>query len=96
MNQFSNRESESDKQLEQYIQSMNPETVAQLSRPSSAAIQVIERYLGEMLGGLPSEHFEVKVTTDREQLGQLLASAMMSGYLLHNAEQRLALEQTMD
>jgi Protein of unknown function (DUF760) len=47
-----------------------------------------------LLGGLPSQHFEITVTTSREDLGRLLASAMMSGYFLRSAEQRLAFEQS--
>lgn len=81
--------------LWQYVQSMNPETVAQLSKPSSEVVQVIERNIVGMLGTLPSEHFGVTITTSREHLGRLLASAMISGYFLHNAEQRMAFETSM-
>ena len=48
-----------------------------------------------MLGGLPSEGFDVSVTTSRENLGRLLASAMMGGYFLKGAEQRLAMETSI-
>jgi Protein of unknown function (DUF760) len=44
------------------------------------------------LGNLPSEHFGISVTTSRESLGRLLASAMISGYFLRNAEQRMDFE----
>ncbi|MEL6816865.1 MAG: DUF760 domain-containing protein, partial [Cyanobacteria bacterium J06598_3] len=40
-------------------------------------------------------HFDVTVTTNRENLGRLLASAMMSGYFLRGAEQRLAFEEQL-
>lgn len=73
---------------------MNPETVAQLSKPGSGEVlQVMERNIIGLLGGLPSEHFGVTITTSREHLGRLLASAMMSGYFLRNAEQRLQFER---
>ncbi|NEP17074.1 MAG: DUF760 domain-containing protein [Leptolyngbya sp. SIO4C1] len=85
-----------DNLLLRYVQSMNPETVAQLSRPVSAEVmQVMEHNIIGLLGGLPSQHFDVTVTTSREQLGRLLASAMMSGYFLKGAEQRLAFEQSI-
>lgn len=77
-----------------YVQSLNPEIVAQLSKPSLEAGQVMERNLVSMLGNLPHEHFGVTITTSREQLGRLLASAMMSGYFLHNAEQRMVFEKS--
>jgi hypothetical protein len=72
--------------LWQYMQSMSPETAAQLSKPESLEVlQVMERNIIGLLGGLPSEQFDVTVTTSREHLGRLLASAMMSGYFLRNA-----------
>lgn len=85
---------ESKNPLWQYVQSMHPETVAQLSKPGSGEVlQVMERNLVGLLGGLPSEHFDVTVTTSREHLGRLLASAMMSGYFLRNAEHRMQFER---
>lgn len=84
---------ESGNQLWNYVQSLSPETVAQLSRPTSPeAFQVMERNIIGLLGALPPEHFNVMITTSREDLGRLLASAMMSGYFLRNAEQRLTFE----
>lgn len=55
----------------------------------------MERSLVEMFGNLPSEHFGVTITTSRENLGQLLASAMINGYFLRNAEQRMAFEKSL-
>jgi len=73
--------------LWQYMQSLSPETAARLSKPSSSEVlQVMERNIMGLLGGLPSENFDVTITTDREHLGQLLASAMMSGYALRSVE----------
>lgn len=79
-----------------YLQSLSPETIAQLSRPASLDVfQVMERNIIGMLGALPSEHFNVMITTSREDLGRLLASAMMSGYFIHNAEQRMMFEKSL-
>ncbi|MEO1210368.1 MAG: DUF760 domain-containing protein [Cyanobacteria bacterium J06638_20] len=84
-------------QLLQYVQEMSPETIAKLSKPESREVfQVMERNMVGLLGGLPSEHFDIAVTTSREHLGRLLVSAMMSGYFLRNAEQRLAFERSLD
>jgi len=81
--------------LWQYVQSMNPETVARLSRPASPEVfHVMERNIIGLLGSLPSEQFGITISTSRENLGRLLASAMMSGYFLRNAEQRMAFEQS--
>ncbi len=55
----------------------------------------MERNIMGMLGSLPSEHFSMMVSTNRENLGRLLASAMMSGYFLRNAEQRMDFEKAL-
>jgi len=79
-----------------YVQTLGPETIAQLSKPESSEVfQVMERNIIGLLGNLPSEHFGVTVSTSREHLGRLLASAMMSGYFLRNAEQRMGFEKSL-
>ncbi|MGB0560236.1 MAG: DUF760 domain-containing protein [Spirulinaceae cyanobacterium] len=82
-----------DNPLLQYLQNLGQEQTLQLSQPSPEALQVMEQQVVGTLGHLPGEQFAVNITTSREQLGRLLASAMVSGYFLHKAEQRLALEQ---
>lgn len=82
--------------LWQYVQSLSPETVTRLSKPNSAEVfQVIENNIVGLLGSLPSEHFGVDITTSRENLGRLLASAMIGGYFLRNAEQRMVFEKSL-
>ena len=44
---------------------------------------------------LPGEHFEVKVTANRDNLANMLASAMMTGYFLRQMEQRKELEENL-
>ncbi|MBL1210019.1 DUF760 domain-containing protein [Geminocystis sp. GBBB08] len=79
-----------------YLQSLTPETISQLSQPQSQEVfQVMERNIMGMLGTLPAEHFGVMISTNRENLGRLLASAMMSGYFLRNAEQRMDFEKAL-
>ncbi len=96
VSEFFDSDAESSNLLWQYVQSMSPETIAQLSKPSSSEVfQVMERNIVGLLGNLPSEHFGISVTTSRENLGRLLASAMISGYFLHNAEQRMAFEKSL-
>jgi hypothetical protein len=82
--------------LLQYVQALQPEVASKLSRPNSQeVIQAIEQNVVSLLGGLPNDAFDVTITTNREALGQLLASAMMNGYFLRNAEQRFAIEQSL-
>ncbi|NET01328.1 MAG: DUF760 domain-containing protein [Sphaerospermopsis sp. SIO1G2] len=90
VSEFFNGESDRSNVLLQYLKSLSPETVTQLSKPSSSEVfQVMERNIVGLLGNMPSEHFGVTITTNRESLGKLLASAMMSGYFIRNAEQRM-------
>ncbi|MEB3343064.1 DUF760 domain-containing protein [Okeania sp.] len=82
--------------LWQYVQSMSPDTVSHLSKPNSQEVfQVMERNIVGLLGNLPSEQFNVSITTSRENLGKLLASAMLSGYFIRNAEQRMTFENSL-
>ena len=70
--------------------------ISRLSQPASPEVlQLMEQNIQSMLGILPANNFEVMITTDREQLANLLASAMMNGYFLKTAEQRMALEQSV-
>lgn len=96
VSEFFGGDAESANKLWQYVQSMTPETIAQLSNPGSKEVfQVMERNIIGMLGALPSEHFDVTITTSREHLGRLLASAMVGGYFLRNAEQRMNFEKSL-
>ncbi|MBE9034848.1 DUF760 domain-containing protein [aff. Roholtiella sp. LEGE 12411] len=93
VSEFFNSESETGNFLWQYVKSLSSETVTQLSKPTSPEVfQVMERNIVGLLGNLPPEHFGVTITTSRESLGRLLASAMISGYFLRNAEQRMDFE----
>ncbi|MGB7084461.1 MAG: DUF760 domain-containing protein [Phormidesmis sp.] len=94
--EYMDAKSAKDNSLLRYVQTMEPETITQLSRPASSEVmQVMEHNVIGLLGGLPSPQFDVAVTTNRENLGRLLASAMMSGYFLRGAEQRLAFEEQL-
>lgn len=84
-----------DNELWQYVQSLSPETVTQLSQPKSKEVfQIIEHNIIGLLGNLPTDNFDVAISTNRENLGRLLASAMMSGYFLRNVEQRMTFEES--
>lgn len=81
--------------LWQYVQSLSPETHAQLSQPESREVaEIIEHNIISLLGNLPHESFDVAINTNRDSLGRLLATAMMSGYFLRNAEQRMSFEKS--
>ncbi|BAY16114.1 hypothetical protein NIES21_19370 [Anabaenopsis circularis NIES-21] len=83
-------------QFWQYVQSLNRDTVVQLSKPDSAEVlQLIQQAIVAMLGNLPHDRFNTVITTNREELGKLLGSAMVDGYFLRNAEQRFQIERNL-
>lgn len=83
-------------QFLQYVQSLNRDTVLQLSKPDSPEVlQLIQQAIVAMLGNLPDDKFNTVITTSREELGQLLGAAMVDGYFLRNAEQRFQIEKVL-
>ena len=93
-NRFFTEQSESVNELMQYVKTLTPDSIARLSQPDEEVRQMMEQTLQTMLGALPHQNFNVTVTTSRENLGQLLASAMMNGYFLRSAQQRMAIEKS--
>jgi hypothetical protein len=80
-------------QLLKYLQHQPPEVLAQVAKSITPEVkQVISHNVQGLVGMLPSEAFNVKVTTDRDNLAGLLASAMMTGYFLRQMEQRMEME----
>ena len=82
--------------LIQYLQDQSPDVLHRVAKSASNDIQDIIRHnVQGLLGMLPGEQFEVKITASREQLASLLASAMMTGYFLRQMEQRKELEESL-
>lgn len=83
-------------QLLQYLQHQAPEVLAQVARSVTPEVkQIISHNVQGLVGMLPGEAFNVKITTDRDNLAGLLASAMMTGYFLRQMEQRMHMEDIM-
>lgn len=83
-------------QLLKYLQHQSPEVLARVAKSVSPEIkQIISQNVQGLVGVLPSEAFNVQITTDRENLAGLLASAMMTGYFLRRMEQRMELESSI-
>ncbi|NMF84066.1 DUF760 domain-containing protein [Nodosilinea sp. P-1105] len=83
-------------ELLKYLQHQSPEVLSRVAQSVSGEIkQIIAHNVQGLVGVLPTEGFNVQVTTDRENLAGLLASAMMTGYFLRQMEQRMELEHTV-
>ncbi len=82
--------------LIQYLQDQSPDVLQRVAKSASSDIQDIIRHnVQGLLGMLPGEQFEVKVTANKDNLASLLASAMMTGYFLRQMEQRKELEESL-
>jgi putative heme iron utilization protein len=82
--------------LMQYLQQQNPEILARIAQNASPEIKdIIQHNVQGLVGLLPDDDFDVQITTDRENLGNLLASAMMTGYFLHQMEHRMNLDASL-
>ncbi|MGA7937319.1 MAG: DUF760 domain-containing protein [Kovacikia sp.] len=80
-------------QLLKYLQHQPPEVLALVAKSATSEVkQIISHNVQGLVGMLPSEAFNVKITTDRDNLAGLLASAMMTGYFLRQMEQRMEME----
>jgi hypothetical protein len=86
-------EQEETNQLIHYLQQQHPETLTRIAQSASPEIkQIITQNVQGLVGMLPSEDFHVQISTDRDNLANLLASAMMTGYFLGQMEQRKNLD----
>lgn len=84
---------ENPNQLLKYLQHQPPEVLASVAQSVSPEIkQIISQNVQGLVGMLPAESFNVQITTDRDNLAGLLASAMMTGYFLRQMEQRMQLD----
>ena len=82
--------------LIQYLQEQSPDVLQRVAKSATGDIQDIIRHnVQGLLGMLPGEQFDVKVTASKDNFASLLASAMMTGYFLRQMEQRKELEQTL-
>ena len=82
--------------LIEYLRQQQPEVLARIAQSASPEIkEIISQNVQGLVGMLPSGDFNIKVTTDRENLAHLLASAMMTGYFLCQVEKRMDLEESL-
>ncbi len=83
-------------ELMEYLRQQHPEILAKVAQSASPEIkQIISQNVQGLVGMLPAGDFNIKVTTDRENLANLLASAMMTGYFLCQMEQRMDLDEIL-
>ncbi|MGB0561940.1 MAG: DUF760 domain-containing protein [Spirulinaceae cyanobacterium] len=83
--------------LLQYLKQQHPEVLEQVAQSATQEVrQIIYQNVQGLVGMLPSEEFNMQIVTDRDNMANLLASAMMTGYFLRRMEQRMELDATLD
>lgn len=83
--------------LMDYLQRQHPEILEKVAQSASTEIkEIISQNVQGLVGILPGEDFKVQITTDRDHLANLLASAMMTGYFLGQMEQRHKLDVNLE
>lgn len=93
---FNSEEEQQSNLLLQYLQQQQPEMLEEIAQSATPEIrQIISQNVQGLVGMLGSEEFNVQITTDRENMANLLASAMMTGYFLRRMEQRMELDRTL-
>ena len=91
-----NNDSNDENDLIQYLQKQSPEVLQRVAKSASEDIQEIIRHnVQGLLGMLPTDQFDVKITSSKDNIANLLSSAMMTGYFLRQMEQRKQLEETL-
>lgn len=83
--------------LLEYLQEQHPEVLEQVAQSATPEVrQIISQNVKGLVGMLDTDDFEVQITTNRENMVNLLASAMMTGYFLRRMEQRMELDETLE
>ncbi len=74
-----------------------PDLVSEFARSAPKDVQVAVRAtVGQLLGNLPAEVMDSAVTTSGKNLGSLMFSMQMTGYLFRNAEYRRSLSASLE
>ena len=90
-----NNDGQESNALIEYLQEQPADVLQRVAKSASPDIQEIIRHnVQGLLGMIPGEQFEVKVSSSRDNFASLLASAMMTGYFLRQMEQRKELEES--
>jgi hypothetical protein len=82
--------------LHKYIQAQSVQDMAQLAAGIGPEVkQIIAMNVQALLGYLPSGDFQTSITTSKENLQNLLASSMLTGYFMHALEYRMLMDKLM-
>jgi len=83
--------------LHRYIQSQSIEDMTRMATEISPEVkQIVATNVQSLLGYLPPQEFSATITSSKENLQNLLASAMLTGYFMHAMETRMGMEALLE
>lgn len=83
--------------LLEFVEALSPAT-HRISEPAvpKMSIVAIRQTVGNLIGTLPAEYFEIRISSREENLMQLMYSVLMTGYMFCNAHHRLELAKRLE
>ena len=76
-----NNDPNDENDLIQYLQKQSPEVLQRVAKSASEDIQEIIRHnVQGLLGMLPSDQFDVKITSSKDNIANLLSSGSLSHF----------------
>lgn len=82
--------------LLKYVEDVQPEVMEEFVKTAPPqVIEAMRHTITNMLGSLPPQFFDVRISTMGENLSQLMYSNMMTGYMFRNAQYRLELSRSL-
>ena len=76
-------------EFQEYLASLSPEMARQLANATAEALEIMGSKIDGILGTLSPQDLNGTVNIERENMRQLLTSAILTGYLLRSAENRM-------
>lgn len=80
-----------------YVDRLSPAThrISESTVPKPSVV-AIRQTVGNLIGTLPAEYFEITISSREENLMQLMYSVLMTGYMFCNAHHRLELARRLE
>lgn len=80
-----------------FVERLSPVThrISESTVPKSSVV-AIRQTVGNLIGTLPAEYFEITISSREENLMQLMYSVLMTGYMFCNAQHRLELAKRLE
>ncbi|CAD7701231.1 unnamed protein product [Ostreobium quekettii] len=82
--------------LLRYVREVEPQVMEEfmLAAPTQV-IEAMQHTLTNMLGSLPPQFFDVRISTMGENISQLMYTVILTGYMFRNAQYRLELHRSL-